>query len=419
MTSSYQELNKFQNANEKLDALCSQLCEIIEDGNNHGLLSNALTEESTQLSRNLPSKHFRIAIVGEFSQGKSMLINALLGEKIQPVRKVIACSGTITVFKYGEQKQIICFYKDRRQENLSIDEYKVKATISKKAALEHRSDELAHSDIDEIVFEHPGLDLCKSGVEILDSPGLNEHPDKTAIIQKLLKDTDAAIFLTNAEYLLTKTEMQLILDVKTQLSEVKKNEPADNLFVLVNFMDMLDEEEDRQDVIQRLENFVKKEGLLTGENRIHYISAKAALNAILKEREDEYLQAFKVFTQSLEKFLTNERGSIQLQPTLLEIKRLIQSGFEELDELENSLEDELSVFAEGKQKILEEIGEATGLGSKITLLAKKLKQESINQANQSWEKWEQGLEKRLNSKIPSLSAKYFISITTKKSLTED
>jgi len=199
-----------------------------------------------------------------------------------------------------------------KPEEIPFDQYKVKAAISKEAARDHRSNELAQTDIEEIIFEHPDLDLCKSGVEILDSPGLNEHPDRTFITQKLLKDTDAAIFLTNAMRLLTEKEKELIQDVRYQLNNGRGNEPAENLFMLVNFMDSLDEEEDRQDVRQRLESFIKDKNLLStiGENRVHYISAKAALKAILNRNDDDYLRAFHGFTQSLEKFLTIDRADL-------------------------------------------------------------------------------------------------------------
>jgi predicted GTPase len=73
-----------------------------------------LAEEIGKVSRKLQSQRFRLAVVGEFSQGKSTLLNALLGEEIQPVR-AIPCSGTVTVLKYGTQKRVVCRYKDGRK----------------------------------------------------------------------------------------------------------------------------------------------------------------------------------------------------------------------------------------------------------------------------------------------------------------
>jgi uncharacterized tellurite resistance protein B-like protein/predicted GTPase len=405
-TTSYPELEKFQTYKKQLDNLCHQLLQIIQECNNRDLLPKTLTEEISNVSQKLQSQRFRLPVIGEFSQGKSTLLNALLREEIQPVR-AIPCSGTVTVLRYGTQKRVVCRYKDGREEEIPLDQYKEKAAIPKEAARDHRSNELENSDIDEIIFEHPDLDLCRSGVEIIDSPGLNEHPERTAITQKLLKDTDAAIFLTNAMRLLTEKEQELIQDVRLQLNGGRKNEPAENLFLLVNFMDLLDEEEDRQDVIQRLEGFVKEKNLLsTTENRIHYISAKAALKAIVKENENEHLTTFQSFTQSVEKFLTFERGSQEIKQAITKINGFIQSTLERLHQAEEVLEGNLELSETEKQNILEQIGEVSGRDVKLRNLAKKLKKGAIQEAVESWGQWKQGLAERMTEQSKQWSSEH-------------
>ncbi|WP_228037235.1 dynamin family protein, partial [Cuspidothrix issatschenkoi] len=404
---SYDELEKFQVYRQKLDKYCYQVFQIIQECQNHNLLPNTLINEVSTVSKKIQSQRFRLAVIGEFSQGKSTLLNALLGEEIQPVR-AIPCSGTVTVLKYGTQKRVICRYKDGRSEEIAFEEYKVKATISKEAALEHRSDELAQSNIEEIIFEHPELALCKNGVEIVDSPGLNEHPQRTAITQKILTDTDAAIFLTNATRLLPEKEKELLHDVRYQLNNSSKKEPADNLFVLVNFMDNLDNQEDIQDVKQRLESFVKKENLLVFKeiNRVHYISAKAALKSIQNGNNDEYLQSFQMFTQSLEKFLTLERGTLKINRAVNEISQVITKCLDSLDIVEESLDGKLKLSETGKQEILEKIGEASGCDIRIYNLVEERKELVIEEAKKSWEEWNQGLEKRILQKSKQWSSKH-------------
>jgi len=405
-TTSYPELEKFQRSKKQLDNLCHQLFQVIQECNNRDLLPVTLTEEIGKVSQKLQSQRFRLPVIGEFSQGKSTLLNALLREEIQPVR-AIPCSGTVTVLRYGTQKRVVCRYKDGREEEIPLDEYKVKAAIPKEAARDHRSNELENSDIDEIIFEHPDLDLCRSGVEIIDSPGLNEHPERTAITQKLLKDTDAAIFLTNAQRLLSEKEKELIQDVRLQLNSGSKNEPAENLFVLVNFMDMLDEEEDREDVIQRLEGFVKEKNLLSKtENRIHYISAKAALKAIVKGDENEHLKAFQGFTQSIEKFLTFERGSQEIKQSLTKINGLIQSSLERLHQAEEVLNGKLTLSETEKQTLLEQIGEASGRDVKLRNLAKKIKKEAIQEVVEFWRQWKQGLVQQMTEQSKQWSSEH-------------
>ncbi|MCY7381073.1 MAG: TerB family tellurite resistance protein, partial [Microcoleus sp. CAN_BIN18] len=86
--SSYQELKKFQEYRQQLNAVCRKLGVTLQDGSDRNILSPTLAEEITKVSQRLQSPCFRVAVVGEFSKGKSTLLNALLGEEIQPVRDI-------------------------------------------------------------------------------------------------------------------------------------------------------------------------------------------------------------------------------------------------------------------------------------------------------------------------------------------
>jgi uncharacterized tellurite resistance protein B-like protein/GTPase SAR1 family protein len=323
---SYKKLEKFQEQWQQLLKIIAQLSQIVDNCKERNILPQNIENELARLLQKMESRRFRLAIVGEFSQGKSTLLNALLGEEIQPVR-AIPCSGAITVLRYGPQQRVICRYKDGQQEEIPFDQYQEKSSISEEAALCSLTDELAKSEIEEIVLEHPGLELCRHSVEIIDSPGLNEHPDRTAVTQKLIQDTDAAIFLANASRPLTQGERQLLQDLRNQLKGSQNTEPAENLFVLVNFMDLLRRDRDHQQVRQLVENFLQGQTpIITGENWIHFISAQAALDAILDGTEDEYLKAFQGFIAAIEKFLTQERGSLEIKRVVDTLNRLVQES---------------------------------------------------------------------------------------------
>ncbi|MEH2000469.1 MAG: dynamin family protein [Nostoc sp.] len=395
---SYGELKKFQEYRTQLDNCCYQLFQIIQDCTNRGFLPHTLIEELGKVSQKIQSQRFRLSVLGEFSQGKSTLLNALLGEEIQPVRE-IPCSGIVTVLKYGIKKRVVCRYKDGQEEEIPFEQYQLKATISEDAALGCLSDELAHNEIDEIVFEHPDLELCSSGVEIVDSPGLNEHPERTAITQKLLKDTDAVIFLTNASRSLTQVERDLLQDVRTQLNHGKENEPANNLFIVGNFIDLVRSEKGREQVQQRIERFVQGQNpIVAGENRVHFISAQAALDAILRGTEDDYLKAFQHFTQSLEKFLTFDSGRVKIKHSISQINRVIEKGLDGLYKSKGTLDGKIQISEAEKQKILEKIGEASGRDVRIRLLSDQLIDKVFEQAAESWDKWREGLSDRMAQK---------------------
>lgn len=278
---SYEKFEKFEGFRGQLSSICDDLVGIVKAEQGQDLLPTVLAEEVTKLSQKIQSQTFRLAIVGEFSQGKSTLLNALLGEEIQPTR-AIPCSGALTILRYGLEKRVICHYKDGTQEIIPIEQYQEKASIPEAAALGDRGQGLAESDLTEIVLEHPGLELCRHHVEIIDSPGLNEHPDRTAITERLLKNTDAAIFLANASRPLTQGERELLIGLKCQLQKNSPDNPADNLFVLVNFMDLLRTQKDREQVQRLFENFLRGDTpLIAGDKRIHFVSAQAALSRLI------------------------------------------------------------------------------------------------------------------------------------------
>lgn len=239
----YQKLQGFQLQKQSLLKRINHLSQLIDGGIKESFLPVTFRDEIQAIKAKLESQRFRVAVIGDFSQGKSTLLNALLGEEIQPVR-AIPCSGTLSVLKYGDRKRVVCRYRDGNEQEIAVEDYQKQAAISKEAALNNRSEELLKSNIAEIVFEHPNLLLCRNGVEIVDSPGLNEHPDRTRVTEELLKNTDAILFMTNANKLLTQGERDIITRIKGR----EGDRPLENLFLVVNFMDNLDSDEDREDV---------------------------------------------------------------------------------------------------------------------------------------------------------------------------
>jgi hypothetical protein len=154
-------------------------------------------------------------------------------------------------------------------------------------------------------------------------------------------------------------------------------------------MDLLDNEEDIIDVKQRLDNFINSEKpLVKGENRSHYISAKAALQSILNGTNNEYLQAFQDFVNYLEQFLIFERGKLKINQAIIKIDKLLNLSFQELEKSIKRCETE-------RQEIIEKIGEASGRDVKIRILGKQAIEQAIQEAEESWNKWEAGLTNRL------------------------
>lgn len=354
--------------------------------------SNTLqkTKEFFKLSR------FRIAVVGAFNQGKSTLLNAIVGEDIQPVR-VIPCTSAITVLKYGEQKRVTCCYKNRKDtKQISLEEYKQIAAMSEDAAINHLSEEFAKSDIDEIIYEHDELEICKNGVELVDSPGLNQHPDATEITKRLLKDTDAVIFVLSAIQILTQQERELLKDIRNQLNGGKGNQPVSNLFILVNFMDHLDGDNEYQQ-IQKSAYILEtgQDAIIQDKNQIHFISAKLAFNAIQKQKnnhensnlndqEKKYYQDFQFFIKHLEDFLANDRGIIKLQNSIAKIQQLIEDCQGDLKQFNAQLDQEKKKYDEKESQLLKDKEKIETICQQIQDILESAKEKLSNEVQQDW-----------------------------------
>jgi hypothetical protein len=124
----YSTLEEFHDKRLQLMEICSDLCVLLSKCESQVVISRKLNEDTKIVKKHLLDKRFRIAVVGEFSQGKSTLLNAMLGEEIQPVR-AIPCSGAISVLKYGEQKRVTCRYKNGQEVDISLDQYQEVTTI--------------------------------------------------------------------------------------------------------------------------------------------------------------------------------------------------------------------------------------------------------------------------------------------------
>ena len=401
----YDNLKQFQEYRQELDNICDQFYQIIAQ-EEHQVWSKNLINDIQEISQKNQSKRFRVTVVGEFSQGKSTFLNALVGEEIQPVRE-IPCTGVVSVLRYGEQKRVICCYKDGRKEDIAIEDYQEKVSISEEAAIGNLSDELAHCEIEEIIFEHPDLDICSSGVEIIDSPGLNEHPDREAITQKFLKDTDAAIFITSASRCLAKSERDVIEGLKVTLNAGLSDQPANNLFILVNFWDLVQTEKGRTQIPKRIEeNIQGKNPIISGENRIHYISAKLALDAIVNNEHNEYIETFDYFINCIQDFLVNERGKIEVTSNVNRIQALSEIADNDLKQYEKILDGKIKISESAKLEILEKIGEASGRDVRILEQAKYSVAVSVEYAIESWNKWVEKLQDRIAKKVYTWTSKH-------------
>ncbi|HET6583509.1 MAG TPA: dynamin family protein, partial [Nannocystaceae bacterium] len=128
-----------------------------------------------------------IAIMGEFSAGKSTFVNALLGEAVAPMG-VLPTTTTINVFRRGPGGGARVHYRDGRISTLAPDEVQ---------KFLHSLDTTAAARIRHVEIERVGGRMGDAAV--VDTPGLNAlDAFHEQVAREFLDEADAVVWLFSA-----------------------------------------------------------------------------------------------------------------------------------------------------------------------------------------------------------------------------
>ncbi len=254
---------------------------------------------------------FRIVFVGGFSRGKSTVVNALLGEKILP-SKLSPTTAVITIVRYGEDKQATIFYKDKQMkpETVPIERLREFVIIPKGGHTEDSLGSRIDTPIEKIEISYP-FDLCRNGVEIVDTPGLDDDYSRNKIVMGYLPNSDAAVVVLSSQQVLTEDETRLI-------EEELIPRGFSHIFYLINFADEPMSSEEKKQVMSRFRR------IIGSEERTFLVSAKQSLEAKIRgDMDDPYLRVFSEFEKDLESFVVKERGPHKLMSSSLLVQNVI------------------------------------------------------------------------------------------------
>ena len=294
-----------------------------------------------QLKEQLSKHRFEVAVIGEFSTGKSTFINALLNDDILPATYRPTTNQLMRIQHDDINKRI---YVDGT--NPVIDGHPLtKETIKK-----------LDSDTDGLIVIDTKIPAPMDQFLIYDTPGVNDPSALSEeIVFDLLSKVDVVIFMLRADSALKETEIIFL-----QQLVLKKD--LGKFFFVINFADGLslnDANDVRDHVIKNIGHLVQWPIKELNE-RVFLYSAKQVLNncnhkELLSVDQLDYGSTHKKLLQSIQVF--SESGYVELMTEFLEnrIKEIAESITDKLSAAIDSAQGKDDDYLEALAQINEEI----------------------------------------------------------------
>jgi hypothetical protein len=262
-------------------------------------------------AEHLASDTFQIIVTGRFKNGKSTLLNALLGRTTRQVPELgigrgpmpvgeLPCTATLTSIRYAERPSVRAWGFDGTCEEWSLEKYQREATV-RQSESETRT---FFRSIREFEMAFPA-ELCQSGVTLIDSPGTDDIPERTEVTRQAIGRCDAAIVVYRSDILAGEDERKFVREVLVS--------SGTRLFTIVNM-------QDGRAADERYKGFVRQrlaevcEGDAEGALRdVFFVDAREAEQGkLLGDTRRIERSGLAAFESKLGEFLINERQRVHV-----------------------------------------------------------------------------------------------------------
>lgn len=277
-----------------------------------------------QLNEQISKHRFEVAVIGEFSTGKSTFINALLNEDILPATYRPTTNQLMRIQHDDINKRVYIDGTNPEIDGLPL----TKETIKK-----------LDSDTDGLIVIDTKIPAPMDQFLIYDTPGVNDPSALSEeIVFDLLSKVDVVIFMLRADSALKETEINFL-----QQLVLKKD--LGKFFFVINFADGLslnDANDVRDHVIKNI-GHLGQWPIKELNERVFLHSAKQVLNnsnhkELVSVDQLDYGSMHKKLLQSIQVF--SESGYVELMTEFLENR---------IKEIAKSITDKLSAAIDSAQ----------------------------------------------------------------------
>lgn len=288
---------ELQSYSEKRDRIVS-LLESIEQVARAADLARVAA--ATALSRErVLTDEFRVAVIGEFSSGKSTFINALLGRPLLPVAARV-CTAVPTVIRAATDEE-----SERTSIELAdgthreVEPQDLTQLLTFGTLTQERPDPPVRAEV-----RLKGTSWLHQGVHLVDTPGVNDAGLRgERVTLEFLPTADAVVFLTRADQVFKASEVRF-------LQERVIDTDRQRLLFVVNAVDVV-EPEDLAEIRERADSVVAS---LSATQRPHFVSAANGIRAREAGDEESWQESgMASLMLALNTFLVGVQGKAKLE----------------------------------------------------------------------------------------------------------
>ena len=219
-----------------------------------------LERSVNDVAHKLAEDRFYLTVVGQFSRGKSTLMNAILGKGHLP-SGIVPTTSAITAVSYGSREKVVL---RRAGSNLTSE-----IAIAQLADFVTERINPGNRDRIEMAEVQVPVEILQRGFFLVDTPGLGSAVrENTATTLNFLPSADAIVFVTSCDAPLTAGELGYLRECRSSVRQ---------MFLVINKMDLVPAAE-REQVLEFVESKVRQEWEQASVH-LYPVSARDALTA--------------------------------------------------------------------------------------------------------------------------------------------
>jgi GTP-binding protein EngB required for normal cell division len=266
----------------------------------------------------LETDNLRVLVIGKFNAGKSTFINSMLHKNILPM-KIVPATAVICEVRYAseQEKKILLYPKPGLLPHGDAPFEVPFENLDKYLCINHNDKEKIPNPYNKMELLWP-IGICKNGVQIVDSPGLDDPDSHDKITLEYLPKADAVLYLMSAENACSKSDM-------TNINLIRGFGISSPFFIITYFDRIVEaamtngSEEDKEckTLIYKALNSLTE----IGETGISFLDSKSALiGRLINDESKINASGIKELEQKLEEYLVKEKGNGKLQNIINQLR---------------------------------------------------------------------------------------------------